>query len=35
MTPSIFNETATEDEWHLCNALGKDECLSTLEQHWS
>jgi glucan 1,3-beta-glucosidase len=35
MTPSIFNATDTADEWHLCNALGKQECLSTLNDHWS
>ena len=35
MTPSLFNSTNTADEWHLCNALGKQECLKTLENHWS
>ncbi|EMD00121.1 glycoside hydrolase family 5 protein [Baudoinia panamericana UAMH 10762] len=35
MTPSLFNATATEDEWHLCNVLGKQQCLQTLQQHWS
>jgi len=35
MTPSLFKSTNTADEWHLCNALGKQECLKTLENHWS
>lgn len=35
MTPSLFNATDTADEWHLCNVLGKEECLSTLQNHWS
>ena len=35
MTPSIFNATATVDEWSLCNILGKKQCLSTLQDHWS
>lgn len=35
MTPSLFNATATADEWHLCNVLGKDECLNQLQNHWS
>jgi glucan 1,3-beta-glucosidase len=35
MTPSLFNSTATDDEWHLCNVLGKSTCLSTLDNHWS
>jgi len=35
MTPTIFNATATIDEWGLCNALGKQKCLETLQQHWS
>lgn len=35
MTPSLFNATATVDEWHLCNVLGKDQCLQTLQNHWS
>jgi glucan 1,3-beta-glucosidase len=35
MTPSLFQSTGTADEWHLCNALGKDRCLSTLQDHWS
>lgn len=35
MTPTLFNETATADEWHLCNVLGKDLCLKNLQNHWS
>lgn len=35
MTPSLFKATDTEDEWHLCNELGKDKCRETLEDHWS
>lgn len=37
MTPSLYDATtpATADEWHLCNELGKDQCLSTLNSHWS
>ncbi|KAK5133537.1 hypothetical protein LTR08_007674 [Meristemomyces frigidus] len=35
MTPSLFNATATVDEWTLCNVLGKHECLQTLQNHWS
>lgn len=35
MTPSLYSSTNTEDEWHLCNALGKQQCLSTLQNHWS
>ncbi|KAI7459442.1 hypothetical protein KC357_g9165 [Hortaea werneckii] len=34
MTPSLFEDTDTEDEWHLCNQLGKDKCLETLQDHW-
>ncbi|KAK6396655.1 hypothetical protein LTR65_008553 [Meristemomyces frigidus] len=29
MTPSLFNATATADEWHLCNVLGKTETFYT------
>lgn len=35
MTPSLFSETNTADEWHLCNVLGKNACLEQLQQHWS
>ena len=37
MVPSIFNTSVGNfaDEWHLCNALGKTQCLSTLQNHWS
>ncbi|KAI7151717.1 hypothetical protein KC316_g14929, partial [Hortaea werneckii] len=34
MTPSLFEDTDTEDEWHLCAQLGKDQCLETLQDHW-
>lgn len=35
MTPGLFTSTNTSDEWSLCNALGKEKCLSTLDDHWS
>ncbi|KAK3066152.1 hypothetical protein LTR53_017621 [Teratosphaeriaceae sp. CCFEE 6253] len=35
MNPSLFESTSTADEWHLCAALGKAKCLSTLEDHWA
>ena len=35
MTPTLFNSTGTADEWHLCNVLGKQDCLQTLQNHWS
>nr|OQO17181.1 hypothetical protein B0A51_16456 [Rachicladosporium sp. CCFEE 5018] len=37
MTPSIFNVSGTsyDSEWALCNGLGKQKCLSTLQNHWS
>ncbi|KAK6433269.1 hypothetical protein LTR95_010550, partial [Oleoguttula sp. CCFEE 5521] len=34
ITPSVFSSTRTDDEWSLCNALGKDKCRSQLENHW-
>ncbi|KAM0698195.1 hypothetical protein Q7P36_001660 [Cladosporium allicinum] len=35
ITPSLFRSTRAEDEWNLCNTLGKEECLKRLEEHWS
>lgn len=35
ITPSLYDSTSADDEWHLCNELGKDHCLSTLQHHWS
>ncbi|KAK3677807.1 hypothetical protein LTR78_002657 [Recurvomyces mirabilis] len=35
MTPSVFEKTNTTSEWALCSALGKDEALSQLQNHWS
>jgi len=35
ITPSLYTSTDTADEWHLCNALGKDECFQNLQNHWS
>ncbi|KAF2858660.1 glycoside hydrolase family 5 protein, partial [Piedraia hortae CBS 480.64] len=35
MTPSLFRATSTQDEWHLCSALGKDKCYALLQDHWS
>lgn len=34
ITPSVFESTRTEDEWNLCNELGKDRCQKTLKRHW-
>lgn len=34
ITPSVYSGEA-DDEWNLCNVLGKKRCLSTLESHWS
>ncbi|ORY26053.1 glycoside hydrolase superfamily, partial [Naematelia encephala] len=34
ITPSVYDSIA-DDEWSLCNVLGKKKCLSTLESHWS
>ena len=33
ITPSVYNGAAN-DEWHLCASLGKDKCLSRLQDHW-
>ncbi|TKA47647.1 hypothetical protein B0A54_02021 [Friedmanniomyces endolithicus] len=35
ITPSIYDSTSAADEWHLCNELGKEKCLSTLNDHWN
>jgi glucan 1,3-beta-glucosidase len=35
ITPSVFQDTITNDEWSLCNSLGKDKCESQLRNHWS
>lgn len=35
ITPSLYESTSANDEWHLCNELGKNKCLSTLQNHWS
>ena len=34
ITPSLFSSTGTDDEWSLCNSLGKDQCTKALEKHW-
>ncbi|WRT64964.1 uncharacterized protein IL334_001905 [Kwoniella shivajii] len=34
ITPSVYTNDA-EDEWHLCEELGKKKCLSNLQDHWS
>ncbi|KAK4554533.1 hypothetical protein LTR86_008387 [Recurvomyces mirabilis] len=34
ITPSLYESTNAADEWNLCNLLGKQKCLSTLQQHW-
>ncbi|KAI7230758.1 hypothetical protein KC330_g6764 [Hortaea werneckii] len=35
ITPSLYRSTNADDEWGLCNKLGKDRCSSHLEDHWS
>lgn len=35
ITPSLFASTSTDDEWSLCNSLGKTKCSKALEKHWS
>ncbi|KAI7707576.1 hypothetical protein KC353_g11563 [Hortaea werneckii] len=35
ITPSLYRSTNADDEWSLCNKLGKDRCSSHLEDHWS
>ncbi|KYG42120.1 glycoside hydrolase family 5 protein [Acidomyces richmondensis BFW] len=35
MTPTLYQSTNTTCEWDLCNALGKQDCLTALQQHWS
>ncbi|GAB7328834.1 hypothetical protein MBLNU13_g00718t1 [Cladosporium sp. NU13] len=35
ITPSLFRDTNAEDEWNLCNDLGKDQCSKRLDSHWS
>lgn len=34
ITPSLFRDTDAEDEWNLCNSLGKGQCLKRLDKHW-
>jgi glucan 1,3-beta-glucosidase len=34
ITPSVFDSTGAQDEWSLCNDLGKDKCQSRLRSHW-
>jgi glucan 1,3-beta-glucosidase len=37
ITPSVYSTTSGDapiDEWHLCAALGKNNALKTLENHW-
>jgi glucan 1,3-beta-glucosidase len=34
ITPSLFASTNTDDEWSLCNELGKDKCAKRLGDHW-
>ncbi|KAI6815896.1 P-loop containing nucleoside triphosphate hydrolase protein [Hortaea werneckii] len=35
ITPSLYRSTDADDEWGLCNKLGKDRCSSHLHDHWS
>ncbi|KAL7412182.1 glycoside hydrolase superfamily [Mrakia frigida] len=40
MTSALFgvsplDEQAVPDEWTYCNVLGKEECATRLEEHWS
>ncbi|KAJ2653179.1 hypothetical protein IWW40_000545 [Coemansia sp. RSA 1250] len=41
ITPSLFRQweqaknTMVVDEWHYCEALGKQECTNRLNRHWS
>lgn len=34
ITPGLYDDMA-DDEWHLCSVLGKKDCLSALQDHWS
>lgn len=34
ITPSLYDSTPANDEWHLCEYLGAQACLSTLRSHW-
>lgn len=34
MSPSVYANTTANDEWHLCNQLGKDQCLTVMQKHW-
>ncbi|KAK4888461.1 hypothetical protein LTR27_012626 [Elasticomyces elasticus] len=35
ITPSVYDSSSANDEWHLCNELGKEECAERLDGHWS
>ncbi|KAF2166635.1 glycoside hydrolase family 5 protein [Zasmidium cellare ATCC 36951] len=34
ITPSLYDNVSAEDEWHLCDELGKDSCSQLLRTHW-
>lgn len=34
LTPSLYDSTSADDEWHLCAALGKASCSQLLRTHW-
>jgi len=34
ITPSLYDSISADDEWSLCNQLGKTKCHSTLNSHW-
>nr|POE90033.1 putative glucan 1,3-beta-glucosidase a [Quercus suber] len=36
ITPSLYsNAPDADDEWHLCQQLGRQTCQSTLDDHWN
>lgn len=34
ITPSVYEKTDANDEWHLCNEIGANECSQRLKTHW-
>jgi glucan 1,3-beta-glucosidase len=35
MVSTVYASTNASDEWTLCSMLGKQQCLSTLQNHWA
>ncbi|KAK5707246.1 hypothetical protein LTR17_020879 [Elasticomyces elasticus] len=35
ITPSVYDSSSANDEWHLCNELGKEKCAERLDDHWN